>query len=86
MIFISCSWVYTRWQWSLELYKIDSTKGETIHKTIQTQYTKQYKHNTQNNTNTIQKHRIHEIENQNTKQKANKKNIKKNHKHVLSER
>jgi hypothetical protein len=30
---------------------------------------KQYKHNT--------KHRIHKIENQNTKQKANRKNIKK---------
>jgi hypothetical protein len=36
MIFIYCSWVSARWQWSLNLYKYgDICKGETILRTIQ---------------------------------------------------
>ena len=50
-LFIYCNLVSTWWQWLVDLYKSrrDSTKGETIHKTIQ-------KHRIHQ---TIQKHRIH---------------------------
>jgi len=54
-LFIYCNLVSTWWQWLVDLYKSrrDSTKGETIHKTIQ-------KHRIHK---TIQKHRIHKTEN-----------------------
>ena len=61
MIFIYCSCVSTRWQWSVNVYKKYIrqlyAKGETIHKTIQ-------------------KHRIHKIENKYTKKENKQKNIK----------
>jgi hypothetical protein len=40
-IFIYCSWVSTRWQWSVDLYR---NRKETSQK--EKQYTKQYKNNT----------------------------------------
>jgi hypothetical protein len=61
MIFIDCSWVSTRWQGSVDIYK---NRKETAQK--EKQYTKQYT----NNTKTIQKIRKHKVENKNTKQKT----------------
>jgi len=46
-LFIYCKWVSTRWQWSVDLYKNRKETGQK-----EKQYTK-----------TIQKHRIHKIEN-----------------------
>jgi hypothetical protein len=62
-IFIYCSWISGRWQWSGGLYK---NSEEHV-------YTGE-----ENNTQKMQKHRIHKIENKHTKQeKEHKKNIKK---------
>jgi len=62
MIFIDCNWVSTLWQWSVNLYKY--RKETAIYKR-------------RNSAQKVQKHRIHKIENKNTKQKIHKKNIKK---------
>jgi hypothetical protein len=54
-----------QWQWSVALYK--------NRKYVQNKRRK----NTQNNTKTIQKHRIHKIENKNaTQENKHKKNVK----------
>jgi hypothetical protein len=67
MIFIYCYWVSTRWQWLVDLHK---NRKETAQE--EKQYTKQYRNN--------KKHRIHKIENKNTKQKTNVKRIFTKHK------
>jgi len=56
MFFIYSSWVSTRWQWSVDLYK---NKKETAQN--EKQYTKQYKK--------IQKHRTYKTE-KNTKHRT----------------
>jgi len=52
MIFIYCSWVSTRWQWSVDWYK--NRERKAIYKW-------------RNSTKTVQKHRIHKIENKHKK-------------------
>ena len=67
MLFIDCDWVSTRWQWSVNLYKI---RKETAK--MEKQYTKKYQNNIKTqNTQNIKK---------NTKEEDRyKKNIKKEH-------
>jgi len=58
MIFIHCYWVSTRWQWSINLYKNRKERAICKGETIH---------------QTIQKHRIHTIENKTKKHKKNNK-------------
>jgi len=63
MIFMYCSWVFTQWQWSVNLYKNRKETDIYIRR---------------NNILPIQKHRIHKIESKHAKAKNKcKKNIKK---------
>jgi len=57
MVVIDCNWVSSRWQCSVDLWK-NRKQTEPKEKTTH---------------KTIQKHRIHKIENKNTKQKINRK-------------
>jgi hypothetical protein len=60
MIFIYCNWVSTRWQLLVDLYK--NKKETAVYKRI-------------NNKQTVQKHRIHKLENKLTNRKTNIKRI-----------
>ena len=69
MIFIYCNWVSSRWHWSVDLYK--NRRETAVY--MGGKYTR-------NITQNITKHKIHNIENKNTKQETNTKGILSNDK------